>query len=251
MAEPRYLRRAPITEAVIDLRVEPTTGSSVDALVGALGQRGNLGYVPKGFLIHSEFGFSLKVEAADPKVMPHEGHATTTGVRLHSPDEKYVAQLGVGGFALSRLEPYESWENLVTEAQRLWRGYLECLGLGVVTRTATRYINNLGLPFTPQLADFLTLVPTLPQGLPENLSSFLQRYVLQDVATQANVIVTEALAEALPGKPVPVILDIDVFRQTRLDVNDANVWTYLEQLRGLKNRIFFSCLTETGVALYR
>ena len=249
MGLPRHLRHAPITEAVIDLRVDPAAGTSVDDLVAALGRHDNLGYLQKGLLLHSEFGFSLKVEA-EPKVM-HEGRATTTGVRLHSSDERYIAQLGVAGFTLSRLEPYESWENLVEEAKKLWRGYLECIGPGTVTRIATRYINNLRLPFTPELSDFLLLAPSIPQGLPEALSSFLQRYVLHDAATQTTSIVTEGLEEASPEKPLPLILDIDVFRHTNLAVDDAAVWTYLEQLRGVKNRIFFGCLTEAGVALYQ
>jgi uncharacterized protein (TIGR04255 family) len=63
--------------------------------------------------------------------------------------------------------------------------------------------------------------------------------------------VTEGLEEASPEKPLPLILDIDVFRHTNLAVDDAAVWTYLEQLRGVKNRIFFGCLTEAGVALYQ
>jgi uncharacterized protein (TIGR04255 family) len=79
----------------------------------------------------------------------------------------------------------------------------------------------------------------------------LQRYVLHDEATQATAIVTEALEDVSPGKPLPLILDIDVFHHTNLGVNDTGMWEYLEQLRTLKNRIFFGCLTEAGLALYQ
>jgi uncharacterized protein (TIGR04255 family) len=248
MGEFPHLRRAPITEAVIDFRVEPATGITVDALADAVKARGYLGYVPKGFVIRGEFGFSFKAETEQ---VAHEGRAIKTGVRLHSPDEKYVAQLNIDGFTLSRLEPYESWEMLIAETRRIWRSYTECLGPGLIIRIATRYVNNLRLPFTPNLEPFLRLLPNIPPRLPQVLSEFLQRYVLQDAGIQAAVIVTEALTGASPDKPLPVILDIDAFRFVKLTLEDDAVWRYLEQLRDLKNRVFFGSLTPQGMELYQ
>src|SRR5213593_4864709 len=162
MAEIRHLPRAPITEALVDLRVQVPPGFSVEALVRALDQRDNLGYTKKGAIVRGEFGFSLNVQQGSTAA----GRATSVGVRLHSADEKYVAQLSVEGFTLSRLQPYESWENLIHEAERLWAGYRECLAVERIVRVATRYINNLRLPPTADWARFLNLLPMLPEGLP-------------------------------------------------------------------------------------
>jgi hypothetical protein len=74
--------------------------------------------------------------------------------------------------------------------------------------------------------------------------------VLQDPATEATVLLTEALQEGLPWPPVPVIIDVDVFRVMRLPAGDASAWEYLNQLRVVKNVAFFRCLTQTGVELY-
>lgn len=243
-----HLRRAPITEALIDFRVTPAAEIPVQTLINEIGHRNNLGYFHKGFVVRSEFGFSLQAEV-EPQVSA-QGRATKLGVRLHSPDEKYVAQLSVDGFTLSRLAPYETWGNLLSETQRLWRGYVECIGQGEITRIATRFINNLALPFVLNLGRFMKLNPSIPDGFPESLSEFLQRYVLFDSGTQATVIVTEALAETSPDKPLPVILDIDAFRNTKLTLDHSDVWKHLGQLRVLKNRIFYSCLTEEGLGLY-
>jgi uncharacterized protein (TIGR04255 family) len=49
---------------------------------------------------------------------------------------------------------------------------------------------------------------------------------------------------------VPVILDIDVFRESRFAVDGNAVWDYLAQLRVLKNRLFFGALTDEAVELY-
>jgi uncharacterized protein (TIGR04255 family) len=239
MAEPRHLTRAPITEGLIDFRVEAPTGVSVDQLVAAIAERGNFGYMAKGPIVRSEFGFSLDAQQA-------HASSTSIGVRLHSPDERYVALLSIEGFTFSRLEPYQSWEDLLRQARPLWEGYVQCLGPGSITRIATRYINNLRLP-RPELEHFLNLVPLLPEGLPPAISGFLQRYVLQDSQTEATVLLTEALPESSPGPPVPVILDVDAFRAIRFSINDPAAWQYLEQLRVLKNSVFFKCLTEAAV----
>ena len=247
MAQIRHLPNAPITEAVIDFRVEPAV--TVEALVGALAQRDNLGYRRKGPIVRSEFGFSLNVQE-EPPAVAHAGQATSIGVRLHSVDDKYVAQLSVEGFTLSRLRPYESWENLVQEARRLWQGYQECLGPTRITRVATRFINNLRLPMAENLELFLNLLPGLPPGVPENLSGFLQRFVIHDAKTEATVILTQALEEILPEKPLPLLIDIDAFRFQEFGANEPKVWEYLNQLRELKNRVFFGCLKEAAIQLY-
>ena len=249
MAQVRHLPNAPITEAVIDFRVETPSDVTVEALVGALAGRDNLGYTKKGPIIRSEFGFSINVQE-EPQAMAHAGRPTIIGVRLHSEDDKYVAQLSVEGFTLSRLQPYESWENLVEEAKRLWQGYMECVGAQRIVRAATRYINNLRLPPAPSLEHFLNLLPAVPAGLPELLSGFLQRFVIHDAESEATVILTQALEAPSVEKPLPIILDIDAFRRATFPVDGPNVWAYLSQLRRLKNRVFFGCLKDAAVELY-
>jgi uncharacterized protein (TIGR04255 family) len=248
MADIRHLPRAPITEAVIDLRVETPPGTTVEALLHALERRNYFGYMKKGAIVRGEFGFAFSVQEGPKPVTA--GRATSIGVRLHSPDERYVAQLSMEGFTLSRLQPYESWEDLVREAARLWGGYLDSLPTDRVVRAATRYINNLRLPPTESLGRFLKLPPALPEGLPEVLSAFLQRFVIHDPASEATVILTQALEAGSPERNLPFILDIDVFRVATFSPRGTQVWDCLEQLRLLKNRVFFGCLTELAVELY-
>ncbi len=47
----------------------------------------------------------------------------------------------------SRLPPYEDWAKLLIETKRIWTQYVERLAPQRVTRVATRFINNLRLPF--------------------------------------------------------------------------------------------------------
>jgi uncharacterized protein (TIGR04255 family) len=245
VAQMRHLSNAPITEAIIDFRVERSEDATVDGLVAELARRNNLGYRKEAPIFRSEFGFSLKGEEGRATA-----DATTIGVKLRSTDRNYIAQLSVEGFTLSRLTPYESWENLVLEARRLWADYAACLKAPRITRYATRYINNLRLPPTQNLERFLLLPPNLPPGLPEALSGFLQRFVMRDVPSDATVILTQVLEGAPLDKPLPVVLDIDAFRFGTFPSDEPEVWSELNQLRRLKNGVFFGCLTEEAVALY-
>jgi uncharacterized protein (TIGR04255 family) len=250
MTEFPHLENAPITEAVIDFRAEPVNTLSVEALGQAVAKRGYLGYTHKGYVIRSEFGFSVNIQA-DPKVAESGGRAANLGLRLHSNDDKYVAQLRIDGFTLSRLAPYESWDILFQEARRLWVGYRQCVGDVSITRTATRYINNLRLPANELLSRYLTLVPSIPEGLPQNLSGFLHRYMLIDTELRATVILNQALDVRALDEPLPLILDIDAFQESRYVRDDAAAWDVLNKLRGLKNRVFFGCLTPMGIQLYQ
>jgi uncharacterized protein (TIGR04255 family) len=252
MAQIRHLPNAPITEALIDLRIDAVGDISVESLEGELERRRNLGYRKHGPVVRSRFGFSVKPEDTPPAIALAPENQII-GWRLHSEDEKYVALLSLEGMTLSRLPPYQSWETLVAEAKRLWQLYLECVGPRQVTRAATRFINNLRLPFQEgdPFERFLLVPPTVPEQLPQPMFGFLQRFVISDAPSGAVIVFTQALHELhAPQAPVPVILDIDVFRLSQFPGGGNEVWECLSTLRSLKNRFFFGCLTEEAIRLY-
>ena len=48
----------------------------------------------------------------------------------------------------------------------------------------------------------------------------------------------------------PIILDIDVFRQSTTEINKDGVWELLGKMRDLKNKIFFESVTEQALRLF-
>lgn len=173
-------------------------------------------------------------------------------VRLHSEDEKYVAQVRVKGFTLSRLAPYKTWPSLVGEAKRLWSIYLERVEPVRVDRVATRFINNLQLPLGPveSFQTYLRKFADVPDEAPQALTSFFQRFQLVDAESRASVNLTLALESAPPSGLVPVILDIDAFAFKDMEPQSEEIWDIIEGLRNLKNRCFFGSLTERAIGLY-
>lgn len=248
MARQRHLRNAPITEALVDIHVEPREGTSADTLRKAFSDL-DFGYYLKGPISQGTFGFRFTNEGRQAETM---ADTKQVGLRLHSEDEKYVAQCRTNGFTLSRLPPYEDWSALIGEAQRVWSIYRERTNALRVTRIATRYINNLQLPMAhgESFQLYLQKFADVPDEAPQSLASFLQRFLLVDPPNSSAVNITIALESPPQDGRFPVILDIDAFTDRQLDPQSEQVWTTLECLRTLKNRCFFGSLTEKTVELY-
>lgn len=248
MAQVRaFLRNAPIREAVIDLRVRERPGLDMDQL-DRIQSRLEPDYVKKGPIVELRTNLSISGEG-DGKA---ETSSRTLGVRMHSRDEKYVAQFGREGFTFSRLAPYETWDKLFAEAQRLWAIYVQCAQPQIVTRVAARFINDLQLPMQPgeQFEEYLTTPPQVPAGLPQHVLQFLQRVVIHDVSSGLRAIVTQMLQGGAWNERIPIILDIDVFCQAEFGPTSDEIWSRLGKMRDFKNRVFFESLTEKTVELY-
>jgi uncharacterized protein (TIGR04255 family) len=248
MARQRHLSHAPITEALIDIHVAPRDGLTFAALKEAIGEP-DFGYYVKGPISHGLFGFKLTSDGQHPETT---AESALVGLRLHSLDDKYVAQCRLAGFTLSRLPPYPEWSRLVEETRRVWAIYTERLAPVRVTRVATRFINNLQLPLQDggSYQTYLRKLVDVPDEAPQAVASFFQRFQLVEVDSNARVNLTVALETTPPLGPAPVILDVDAFTVTDLVPTDGRLWEILKRLRELKNRTFFSSITEQAAELY-
>ncbi len=248
MAILRHLPNAPITEALIDIHVEHRVGLSFAQLQGAFDNL-DFGYYVKGPIAERTLGLKVSLDG-----QPHHAtmEASQIGLRLHSSDEKYVAQCRLGGFTLSRLPPYLDWQALVQETRRVWAVYCERLAPIHVTRVATRFINNLRLPLGRgvEFQAYLQKFADVPEEAPQALASFFQSFQLVDIPSDSFVNLTLALESVPQAGPAPVILDIDAFAKRSLNPRNDELWDILEHLRVLKNQCFFGSLTEQAVELY-
>lgn len=248
MAKQRHLRNAPITEALIDIKVTHAEGLTFAGLKNAI-EALDSGYYVKNPISEGTFAFTLAPEGT-PQT---SADSVQVGLRLHSADEKFVAQFRLGGFTLSRLPPYEKWGNLLEEARRLWAIYVESLAPTRIARVATRFINNLNLPLEPgeSFQTYLHKLVDVPDEAPQVVDAFFQRFHLVDAGSGARVILTLALDGIPVAGGIPVILDVDAFVAVNLKPADPELWATLERLRELKNRSFFGTITEHAAELYQ
>lgn len=237
-----HLNKAPIVEALIDLRVQPRPGAEIatlDPLIAQLSDR----YPKVVPIVAAQLLFQSPTGNDQAARTVSQSH---TGQRLESKDGKYVLQLGIQSFTLSRLSPYETWDALLSESKILWDLYRETMKPETVQRVAVRYINRIELPLPfADFSQYLTAPPSVPKGLPELVSEYFSRVVVNDPASKASIIFTQAFEAPNPAKPslLPVIIDIDVFKQSAFPVNDNEYWQLLSTFHDLKNTAFFASLT--------
>lgn len=247
MAEIRHLAKAPIVEALIDLRVKlPSSfepGKLLD-LKGCLNEA-----FPK---IEERQQLEHKFGLLHGKPIPPQTELKgLQGLLFRSEDGLDVVQCRIDGFTYSRLTPYLDWETLRDRARKYWKIYCETVAPESVIRIAVRYINRIQppVPFTDYSNYFTTSLP-VPSGRSRVVHGFLTRVLIEDPERQLSAIVIQNLEPSIDPNPVSIILDIDVFKTQEYGMDDEGIWSILEVLHNVKNELFFDSITEEAVRLF-
>src|SRR5947209_2748019 len=190
MSESRHYPHAPITEALVDLRVDFGPDMSLEKL-RTFGAHIKASYPNEGTrdMLQSE----ISIVGAQPKT---ESKHTTLGYIFHSGDRRQAVQARIDGFTFSRFAPYQDWPQLIGEAKRLWKVFVDVLRPRMVTRIAVRYINQINLPLKDGTLKFEDYLRTFPAtGLVEEgaLEQFFLRLVMPQQDLSAKLILPEAL----------------------------------------------------------
>ena len=231
-----HLSKAPIVEAVLDIRVVPSVAWNESTLQTELKQR--LPDFPKHETMRSA-KFQLPAGTAAPAVEDFG----CTGFKLHSSDNPHIVQFNKGSFVFSRLKPYADWEQFSRSALRLWAVYCELLKPSEIRRIGLRFINRVAIQQpTIELADYYKYPPASIKELNWPSGGFLHHDVMQipETAYSVNVIKT---IQNVPGE-IGLLLDIDVFTQNHFTYNELRIIECVEEMRWVKNKIFFSSLTD-------
>jgi uncharacterized protein (TIGR04255 family) len=246
MARVRHLRNAPITEAIVDFRVSVAKEFRPDRLRQAsdlLAREYPLIEEPKRYEAH--------VELSEGQLKTASRDLGFHGIWLRTEDKRSVAQFRVDGFTFNRLKPYVRWEQILPEALRLWGVYVDLANPQGITRLALRYINHMKLPRPGvDLDDYIVTAPRVPLSVPQLLSSFTTRLVLDHPERRMKANVTQALEVGVETSAHSLLFDIDVYRAGELEINSAAITGALSDLREYKNDIFFGSLTERFVEVF-
>ncbi len=246
MSEQQHYESAPITEAIIDLRVAPRAETTIEQLKESCDKI--VAEYPK---IETLFKITGKMELQPGVAPPTSTQQQNIGYRCTSEDGNYICQSRINGLTFSRLAPYESWKPFRDEARQCWNNYRDSIRPTKITRLAVRYINRIDIPHQPvELKDYFRTSPEVPPDLSESIAGFFMqlRIYQNDIASQ--LLINQAIVPPSSEGVISIVLDLDLFRENDVSQDESEIWDFFEILHARKNDLFESCITDKTRELF-
>ena len=239
--------KAPITEALIDIRASLSAGTSLETL--ARFQEPIRERYPNRRERRSWEGM-VQMEPGGAVEMRQRAGGID-GYTFVSADGRQLVQAHLDGFTFNRLRPYVAWSAFRDEAREHWEKYRDLARPEGVSRIALRFINRIEIPTTAtDFKEYVLTTPEIAPGLPQGLAGFLMRLIIPMERFESTVIVTETI-EPIREDVMPFILDIDAFVEKPFRPDSSEIWETFETLRASKNTVFFESVTDRAKELFR
>ena len=246
MDQRRIYSKAPITEAIIDLRIAAPAEIDLEQLRRMSDE--HKGRFPR---IDPIFEATGKLQVQPGISASASAHQKQTGFRAISSDGQMVCQRQFSGFTLSKLAPYESWQPFRDLARELWDNYRTNVGCEAVTRIAVRYVNRIDIPKSPvDLKEYFRTSPEISPDLPQMMEGFFMQIRLPQSDIASTAVLNQTIVAPDKAGRTSVVLDIDLFRDHALPNDECELWDIFEVLHDRKNEIFEACITDAARELF-
>lgn len=239
---PTY-RKAPIVEAVIDVRVQhQVKPTDLGQLAKKLGGR-----YPNSMEVK---GVEVLIEGSGAQVKH-----SNAGYRLTSNDQADSCVVNATGITTSRLAPYTGWEAFAQSAHDNWETWAKVTGSSQAARVGVRFINRIDVPRDTDgnvtIFDYIRLRPEFPPVSNSPLTGFAVQITTKLDNSQWWVSLNSGVIVPAPLlNHVSFLLDIDVYRDTELPTNSKKLCEVIDQARELKNGLFEKMITDSSRALF-
>lgn len=175
-----------------------------------------------------------------------------TKLLFQSADAKKLVGVGYDLLSIHSLRPYEGWESFGPRINESFQAYLEVAKPVGVTRIALRYINRIAISANQaiQLNEYFTIYPQLPDGVPGNISGFLNRTesIYEDIPIRLAIILSDVVG---PVEEAVFILDLEASQdwvEKPLAVEEA--LSNLHELKQREGQAFESLITDRARELF-
>lgn len=242
-----HFASAPIVEAVIDLRAQPTEVFDESAARAFLESRTE----EYQFLdSQQELNHQIKIEPGSP---PQQTVTNTwKGARFRGSDGKNTVHFNRDGFVFSRQAPYQHWAAFSGEAMQLWRIFQDMAKPEAINRIGLRFINRIELPLGDgDFERFIDPTPQPPRGMDLPFYGFLHQetFAIPNYPYAVNLIRTIQPPQGSGG--IAIIIDIDVFTLQVGVFTESRIVQMLEEMHWLKNKVFFGSVTDAALEVFK
>lgn len=246
MPPARPYANAPITEAIIDLRVTPRAEFVVSDLADIeLGREALYPTVVPMF--HAEGTITLTPDTSPA----FSAQQTPWGYKFTSVNGKSIWQSRTDGFTFSQLAPYASWLPFRNEARRLWTQFRNGTQPQTINRLALRYINRIDVPSPSiDLKEYFRTSPEISPDLPQELTGYFMQLTLPQSDLGGEVLINQTIIPPPRPDMVSVVLDIDLFSDQNVPQSEEAIWDFFERLHVRKNEVFEACITDQTRRLF-
>lgn len=238
-------RRAPITEAVMEVRLRSNaTDKQLSKVAGRLSS-----LYPRKEELH-EKQFQIDTTGGNVSIAER-----SHGFRVASDDQADIVILKPNAVTVARLAPYSDWESLSATAQDVWAIWRKANPARAVERLGIRYINRIDVPFGDKpnlrLEDYVQFYPKIPEIGESQLLNYTMQVDMPTDKPMWRVRLTSAMVNPPPLlEHLSILLDIDVYRDQDIPSKDELLWSTVEEARAVKNQIFEQCITDKSRRLF-
>lgn len=235
--------KAPIVEAVLELRVATTLDAQLIAKIAAK-------FAQEYPSSEDQVNFAIEVNPTMGDVRQVQGWG---GKKLSSKDQVDVVGIRSNAFACMRLAPYNGWEPLCRRAQSGWRQFKQFLERVQVVRIGIRNINRIDIPFGAEPIDidhYLTIGPRLPELKWGPISEYTIQVVRPWPVDNCLVTITTGLVPSPLVAHASILLDIDVGANNLSLMRDDEIWEFVGRMHDYKNAVFEGCITDKSRELF-
>ena len=238
----RHYSRAPIAEAILELRVVLPDHVTLDDLASLMKDDPDYPTSNPQIAVQGQFEIIRDdvISSASGRIV---GHAWPRQ------DQRRVVQAHLDRFVFSWLPPYDRWDVFLEEAESMWSRFRSVAQPQQVVGVGVRFVNKIDIHSSAvEIKDYLRTSVDVSPYLPQFISGLFMQIDVPLQRHQAMATITTMLTESPEEGQTSLVLDIDTRRQVAMSLDDksfdADLRASLAVLRDAKNYVFEACITD-------
>jgi uncharacterized protein (TIGR04255 family) len=237
---PKQLRKAPIIEAVAEMRFGSSNGNLASTVL-------------PGLLFND-------LKGKYPSIQAHPSAQIPAELREQNPELRYLpttamvgtnSSINISGrvLAVSFSKPYPGWDVFKAAILDVWHVARNSGVLGEIERLSIKYVNLIEAPMDSNQLDLTTIKVTLDDHSVTNEPTSIRSELREDRYLKVVNVVTHAqmlTADASSG----LIVDIDIICNGPFANSWGEVEDLLEDAHRIEKSVFFGLLKESTIERY-